>query len=54
MNSSARFGWDDKGALGAELVYDHEEMRIYELRDDTVANIKRHAIDSLRSTTSEK
>ena len=39
VNSPASFGQDDKGALGADLVYDHEEMRIYELRDDTKGKI---------------
>lgn len=33
--ASSSGGRDGKGALGADLVYDHEEMRIYELRDDT-------------------
>jgi len=39
VNSPSSFGQDDKGALGADLVYDHEEMRIYELRDDTKGKI---------------
>jgi len=33
--AGASGGRAGKGALGADLVYDHEEMRIYELRDDT-------------------
>ena len=38
-STTASGGRDGKGALGADLVYDHEEMRIYELRDDAIEKI---------------